>query len=59
MLIRAVAEVTAVSGRTVEFSVQAFDGAGLIGEGTHARVLVDGVRFMQKVAQKASAGAAD
>jgi predicted thioesterase len=50
------ARVSAVSGRTVEFSVEAHDGAGLIGEGTHTRVIVDAARFMQKAAQKRANG---
>ena len=49
MKIRAVAEVTAVNGRSVDFIVTAYDEAGLIGEGTHGRAVVDIARFMQRV----------
>jgi fluoroacetyl-CoA thioesterase len=43
------AEVTAVDGRRVTFSVRAEDSGGLAGEGTHERVLIDLDRFMQRV----------
>lgn len=50
MDVRAVAEVTAVSdsGKMVDFKVSAYDGAGLIGEGTHRRAVIDVERFMAK-----------
>src|SRR5438067_6448758 len=41
MTVTATATVTEVSGRAVRFEVRVHDGAELIGEGTHARVLVD------------------
>ena len=43
------AEVTAVDGRQISFSVQAWDDRQLIGDGTHIRVVVDKERFMQRV----------
>ena len=42
------AEVTAVDGRQISFSVQAWDDGQLIGDGTHIRVVVDKARFMQR-----------
>jgi fluoroacetyl-CoA thioesterase len=50
--VRARAEVTAVEGREVRFSVQAWDQHELIGEGTHTRFIVDLERFMQRVEAK-------
>lgn len=44
----ATAEVTAVEGNTITFSVQAFDEAGKIGEGIHKRVLINSQRFLDK-----------
>ena len=54
MAVRAVAEVTEVSanGRMVTFQVAAYDGAGLIGEGTHVRAILDLQRFQEKTNQK-------
>lgn len=46
--VRAEAEVTAVEGNTITFSVAAFDEAGKIGEGTHKRVIVNQQRFLDK-----------
>jgi len=50
--VRAEAEVTAVEGRIVTFSLKAFDEAGVIGEGTHKRALVNSQRFLDKTYQK-------
>lgn len=50
--VRARAEVTAVDGRSVTFRVEAWDSAGLIGEGVHGRVLIDKEKFMARVMQK-------
>jgi len=46
--------VEAVEGRRVRFSVKAHDGVEPIGEGTHERFVIDPIRFMAKVRQKAS-----
>jgi fluoroacetyl-CoA thioesterase len=43
------AQVTAVDGRRVTFSVRAEDSGGLAGEGTHERMLIDLERFMRRV----------
>lgn len=50
--VRAEAEVTAVEGRKITFSVTAYDEAGIIGTGTHKRVVVDSQRFLDKVYDK-------
>ncbi|MGI5895791.1 MAG: thioesterase family protein [Oscillospiraceae bacterium] len=52
MQVRAVATVTGVDGRSVTFRVEAFDEAGLIGEGTHSRVIVNHNRFEEKAQAK-------
>ena len=44
------AEVTAVDGRRISFSVRAEDSQGVAGEGTHERVLIDLERFLARVA---------
>jgi len=44
--------VTAVDGRFVDFAVVAHDAAGLIGEGTHRRAVVETERFAAKAAAK-------
>ncbi len=50
--VRAEAEVTAVDGRVITFSVTAWDEAGEIGKGTHKRVLVNSQKFLEKVYNK-------
>ena len=50
--VRAVAEVTAVEGKVINFSVAAFDEAGEIGKGTHKRVLVNSQKFLEKAYNK-------
>ena len=50
----AVAEVTSVSGRQLEFRVKAMEGTEEIGRGTHARVIIDMKRFSEHLAAKAS-----
>jgi len=37
------------------FRVRAFDDAGLIGEGTHERFIVDNEKFMERTASKLGA----
>lgn len=49
---RAEAEVTAVEGRKVTFAVRAFDEAGEIGRGVHARFAVEAEPFLAKAAKK-------
>lgn len=52
MKITATASVTGVEGRSVTFSLIAYDACGEIGKGTHTRFLVDAERFMGKVHDK-------
>ena len=54
MGLRASAVVTRVDGRTVEFRVEAFDDKERVGDGTHARVVVNVERFDQRVQRKLS-----
>lgn len=51
-VVSATAELLEVEGRKLLFKVVAGDDAGLIGEGTHVRFVVDVERFMSKVASK-------
>jgi predicted thioesterase len=46
------AEVTATSGREIEFSVRAMDGDEEIGRGTHGRAVIDLARFSERLAAK-------
>ena len=48
----AVAEVTAVEGRHIEFRVHAVDGTQEIGHGTHGRVVIDLAKFSQRLAAR-------
>ena len=50
--IRAQSELVAIDGRKLSFTVQAFDDAGLIGEGKHDRFIIDVERFMKKAQGK-------
>ena len=52
MEVKAEAEVTAVEGSIITFSVAAFDESGKIGEGTHKRALVTTQRFLDKTYAK-------
>ncbi|MBQ8270495.1 MAG: thioesterase family protein [Bacteroidaceae bacterium] len=47
--ISATALLVAVDGRKLLFEVEASDGEGLIGKGTHTRFIVDCERFLSKV----------
>ena len=46
--VRAEAEVTAVDGKVITFEIKAFDEAGLIGEGTHKRAVINAQRFLER-----------
>jgi len=52
MRLRATAEVTKVDGRTIEFRVEARDDKERVGDGTHARVVVNVERFDRRVQMK-------
>lgn len=50
--VRAEAEVTAVDGRAITFSVKAYDESGEIGHGVHKRVIVNSQKFLDKTYEK-------
>lgn len=52
MKVWAVAEITAVQGRQVEFKITAYDDKEMIGEAVHSRVYLDKARFEQKANSK-------
>jgi len=52
MKVWAEAEVTAVDGRAVAFTVSAFDQAGPIGVGVHRRFIIQNERFLAKARSK-------
>jgi len=54
MRVRATAEVTAVEGRTISFTVNVKDEIDLIGDGVHERVVVNVAKFDQRVQRKLS-----
>ena len=51
-VISATAEIVAVDGRKISFTVTAHDGTNEIGNGTHERFIIDAERFMNKLAQR-------
>ncbi len=53
MKVTATAALTAIDGRKLTFSVKAEDECGLIGEGSHERVIVHTDKFNAKAASKA------
>lgn len=52
MKVRAIAEITEVDNRRVVFCIKAYDEAGLIGEGTHERFIVNREKFNLKAQSK-------
>ncbi len=52
MTVRAETELLAVDRRRLSFSVKAFAGEELVGEGRHERFIVDSERFLQKAQAK-------
>ena len=48
-VVRAVAKVTKVDGKKIEFKVAAYSGETLLGEGTHLRFIVDREKFMSRL----------
>ena len=52
MQVHADAEITAVDGSIITFSVVAYDEAGKIGEGTHKRAIINEQRFLEKTYSK-------
>lgn len=55
MTVRCETELVELDRRRLVFACKAFDGAGLIGEGTQERFIIDNIKFMEKVAQKKQA----
>nr|WP_054673170.1 thioesterase family protein [Veillonella denticariosi] len=47
--ITAKATVSAVEGRKITFDIEASDGIGIIGRGTHERFIINNDKFMAKV----------
>ncbi len=45
----AAAKVIKVDGRRIEFKIEATDGAAAIGTGTHERMVIDMVRFVERL----------
>ena len=54
MEVSATAEVTEIDGRRVAFKVEAYDEAGMIGEGVHERFIVFEEKFVSKTYAKLS-----
>lgn len=52
MKVRAESEIIEIDRKRIVFSVKAYDEAGLIGEGTHERFIIDIEKFMAKNAEK-------
>ena len=52
MEVRAEAEVTAVEGKVITFSLKPFDESREIGSGPHTRVIVNSQKFLDKTYSK-------
>lgn len=52
MKVRCASKLVEVDGRKLVFDVQAFDEAGLIGQGTHERFIIENDKFFQKACKK-------
>ena len=50
--VTAEAEVTAVEGKVITFSLRAFDETGEIGTGIHKRVIINSQKFLEKTYSK-------
>lgn len=53
MTVTAEVELIAVDGKSLRFRVRCLDDAGIIGEGTHERAIINFDRFSKRIAQKA------
>ncbi|MBR5827333.1 MAG: thioesterase family protein [Clostridia bacterium] len=51
--VNAIATLTATDGRKYDFTVEAYDNAGLIGRGSHTRFSVKVDKFLEKAHQRA------
>ena len=54
--VRAESELVAVDRRKLTFTVRAWGGEELIGEGTHQRFVIDNARFLEKALAKLNDG---
>ena len=54
--VRAESELVAVDRRKLTFTVRAWGGEELIGEGTHQRFVIDNARFLEKALAKRNDG---
>ena len=54
MQVTADVELIAIEGRSLTYKVSCRDEAGLIGEGTHRRAIIDVEKFLQRLQQKAA-----
>lgn len=52
MNVRCVSKLVEVDGRKLVFDIQAFDDAGLIGQGMHERFIIENEKFFQKAQKK-------
>jgi fluoroacetyl-CoA thioesterase len=52
MTVMAEVELISVAARNLRFHVQCSDEAGLIGQGTHERAIVDSAKFLKRVSAK-------
>lgn len=50
--VRIISRVESVDGLRVTFTVQAWDGSELVGEGLHDRMVIDEARFLRRVAAR-------
>jgi fluoroacetyl-CoA thioesterase len=48
------AQVAKVDGRRIEFKIEATDGVALIGSGAHERMVIDMVRFVERLKQNSA-----
>ena len=55
MVVRCETELIEIDRRRLVFSCRAYDDAGLVGEGTQERFIVDNAKSMEKVSQKTRA----
>lgn len=52
MTVTCESELIQAEGRKLTFRLTAYDEAGVVGEGTHERFIIDNERFLQKAAKK-------
>lgn len=52
MKVRCISKLVEVDGRKLAFDVQVFDEAGLVGQGTHERFIIQNEKFLKKAQKK-------